>query len=169
MMPMLWYALRSKPNKEMSLWREVCARGLECYYPQLQVRPVNPRSRHILPYFPGYMFVRADLEKVGVSTFQWMPFGLGLVSFGGEPAQVPDDLVQAIRRRTDQLKEAGGEGSLKPGDVLVIQEGPFEGYQALFDAYLPGDERVRVFLNLLKDQQMKVVLSARQVERKIQG
>jgi hypothetical protein len=26
---MFWYAVRSKPNKEMSLWREVCARGLE--------------------------------------------------------------------------------------------------------------------------------------------
>jgi transcription antitermination factor NusG len=166
---MNWYALRSKPNKEMPLWREVSARGLECYYPQLQVCPVNPRSRKTRPYFPGYLFVRADLERVGASTFQWMPFALGLVSFGGEPAQVPDDLVQAIRRRSEQIGNGAGKRleGLKPGDALMIRNGPFEGYQALFDAYLPGNERVRVFLNLLREQRMKLVLPAMQVERKI--
>ena len=163
-----WYALRSKPHKETALWREVCARGLECFYPQLHVRPVNARSRRTRPYFPGYLFVRADLESVGVSMFQWMPFSLGLVSFGGEPARVPEGLVQAIRKRTGEINDAGGEliDALKPGDALVIRDGPFAGYQAVFDTQVPGRERVRVFLQLLEVQQLKLELPAIYIERK---
>jgi transcriptional antiterminator RfaH len=164
---MIWYALRSKPNKEMTLWRELCARGLECFYPQLRVRPVNPRSRNIRPYFPGYLFLHADIERIGVSTFQWMPFSVGLVSFGGEPASVPDNLINAIRRRVDEINAAGGEQleGLKRGEVVVIQDGPFDGYEAIFDVRLPGSDRVRVFLKLLEVRQMKLELPAIQIQR----
>ena len=59
--------MRSKPNKEMPLWHEIRARGVECFYPYLRVEPVNPRCRTIQPYFPGYLFVHADLEQIGFS------------------------------------------------------------------------------------------------------
>ena len=151
----------------MTLWQEVCARGLGCFYPQLRVRPVNPRSRTVRPYFPGYLFVQADIERVGVSAFQWMPFSLGLVSFGDEPASVPEGLVHAIRQRVDEINAWGGEqlAGLKRGELVVIQDGPFEGYEAIFDAHLPGSERVRVFLKLLKVRQMKLELPAIQIQR----
>ena len=38
---------------------------------------------------------------------------------------------------------------LKRGDVVKIQSGPFAGYDAIFDARLSGQERVRVLLQLL--------------------
>lgn len=164
---MNWYVIRSKPHKEVSLWREVRARGLECFYPQLHVHPVNPRSRTVRPYFPGYLFLKADLASVGVSALQWMPFSQGLVSFGGEPAQVPDELVHAIRRRVEQINAAGGEQleGLKRGETVVIHEGPFDGYEAIFDGRLPGNERVRVLLELLEARQMKIELPAIQIQR----
>ena len=75
-----WYALRSKPRKEEALWGQLLARGFETFYPRLRINPVNPRARKLAPYFPGYMFVYADLEEVGPSTFNYMPFSLGLGS-----------------------------------------------------------------------------------------
>ena len=84
-----WYALRSKPRKEEVVWKQVRTQGFEAYFPRLRVNPVNPRSRKLRPYFPGYLFVYADLEEVGVSVFQWMPHSIGLVCFGGEPAASP--------------------------------------------------------------------------------
>jgi len=164
---MQWYALRSKPNKEMPLWRELSARGLESYYPHLCVKPANYRSRTTRPYFPGYLFLHANLDCVGLSTLQWMPFSLGLVCFGGEPASVPDGMLHAIRRRVDEINAAGGEqlDGLQPGDPVRIQGGPFEGYQAIFDARLPGTERVRVFLQLLRVRQMKLELPANQIQK----
>jgi transcriptional antiterminator RfaH len=168
-MPSNWYALRSKPRKEDVVWRQALSQGFEVYYPRLRVHPVNPRSRKVKAYFPGYLFVQADVENTGVALFQWMPHTLGLVNFGGEPAVVPDHLVQAIRQRVDQINAAGGEvfDGLKPGQVVWISDGPFRGYEAIFDARLPGNERVRVLLEFLGNRrQVAVVLEVGQIERK---
>ncbi len=160
-----WYVLRSKARKEDAVFAQARQHGLEVFYPRLRVNPVNPRSRKVRPYFPGYMFVHVDLEEVGISTLQWMPHSLGLVQFGGEPATVPDSMIQAIRKRTEEIAEAGGELFLDvaPGDAVRIQEGPFAGYDAIFDARLPGTERVRVLLQFLNDRQVSVELQAGQI------
>ena len=163
-----WYVLRSKPNKEMILWREVTAHGFESFYPRLHVYPVNPRSRKVTPYFPGYLFLHAALEQIGISTFQWMPFSSGLVSFDGVPATVPDNLIQAIRRHVEEMNAAGRPerqvAGLKRGDLVVIQGGPFDGYEAIFDTCLAGTERVRVLLKLLQVRQLSVELPATQIQ-----
>ena len=166
-MSVQWHVLRSKPNKEMSLWRELVTRGFECFYPQLHLRPANPRSRKVRAYFPGYMFVQTDMEQVGASTFRWMPFSSGFIAFDGVPATVPDNLLQAIRRHVDQINAAGEQllAGLRPGDAVVIEGGPFDGYDAIFDVRLSGTERVRVLLKLLQSRQLNVELPAAQIQR----
>lgn len=164
-----WYALRSKPRKEDALSRQVNSQGFEVFYPQLRVNPVNPRSRKWRPYFPGYLFIHVDLEQAGLSVFQWMPYSLGLVSFGDIPSDVPDHLIEAIRRRVDHVARAGGEilDGLKQGDVVSVRDGPFAGYEAIFDIKLPGNERVRVLLEMLGNQRkVAVELAAGQIRRK---
>ena len=164
-MTMKWYVLRSKPNKEMALWGELTARGYECFYPKIYARPVDPRSRKIRPYFPGYLFLHGELENIGVSTLQWMPFSTGLVSFGGIPATVPENLVQAIGRQVEAVNAAIGKPltGLKRGERVIIEDGLFAGYEAIFDARLPGRERVRVLLKLLYSRQVHVELPESQI------
>ena len=167
-MPYHWYALRSKSRKEDAVCRQVQSQGFEVFYPSLRVHPVNPRSRKIVPYFPGYLFVAADLEQVGISIFQWMPHTLGLVSFGGEPSIVPENLILAIQKRVDEINAAGGEifDGLKPGETVWISDGPFQGFEAIFDGRLPGSERVRVLLEFLGNRRkVSVVLEASQIQR----
>ena len=163
-----WYALRSKPRKEDVLWRQLHTQGFEVFYPRLRVHPVNPRSRKLVPYFPGYMFVQVDLEAVGLSTFQWMPHAIGLVNFDGEPAAVPDNLIHEINKQVTRLAASGGElfADLKPGDKVNISEGLFVGYEAIFDTRLPGSERVRVLIRMLSDRRVLVELQAGQITRK---
>jgi len=169
-MPISWYALRSKPRKEEVLWQQLLAREYEVFYPRLRVHPVNPRSRKLRPYFPGYMFVQVDLEETGLSTFKWMPHAIGLVSFDNEPATVPDNLIYEVRKRVEEIAAAGGEfyDGLKQGDPVRISSGPFEGYEAIFDTRLPGSERVRVLIQMLSDRNIPVEIKASQVERKRQ-
>lgn len=167
-MTLHWYALRSKPRKEDIVWKQVNERGFEVFYPRLRVNPVNPRSRKFKPYFPGYIFVRADIESSGMSTFQWLPHSTGLVSFGGEPAPVPDNLIHAIRERVNEITKAGGEvfDALHKGDVVRINYGPFEGYEAIFDIQLPGTERVRVLLQFLSNRYVPIELEASHLQPK---
>ena len=168
-MPLHWYALRTKARKEDVVWQQLLTQGIEHYYPRVRVHPVNPRARKIKPYFPGYLFVRVDLDEKGRSAFQWMPHSLGLVSFGGEPARIPDNVMHEMKQRVQEIAEAGGEifDGLKPGDPVRIQAGPFAGYEAIFDTRLDGRERVRVLLQFINDQrEVPVELDASQIEKR---
>ncbi len=166
-MTIRWYALRSKPRKEDIVWRQLQAREVTVFYPRLRVNPVNPRAKKVKPYFPGYMFVCVDLSETGLSAFQWMPHAVGLVTFGGEPAHVPENLIHAIREKVEKIAELGGEmfENLKSGDPVRIQDGPFEGYEAIFDTRLPGSERVRVLLELINARRVPVELNAGQIDK----
>lgn len=160
-----WYALHSKPHKEDAVWEQLRLRAIETFYPRLYAQPVNPRARKVKPFFPGYLFVRVDLEQVGTSMFEWMPFANGLVQFGGVPAHVPDPLIAAVQSHLDEINVAGGEVlyKVKPGDRVEIKDGAFVGYEAIFDQCLNGGERVRVLLQMLSDRQILVELHVSQI------
>jgi transcription antitermination factor NusG len=163
-----WYVLRSKPRKEDVVWQQLQTKNIENYYPRIRVHPVNPRARKIKPYFPGYLFIYADLEALGVSTFKWMPHSLGFVSFDGVPARIPDIVIGDLKKRIQEINDAGGEvfDGLEPGDKVRIQDGPFSGYEAVFDARLPGQERVRVLLKLITNlRQIPVELGTSQIRK----
>jgi len=160
-----WYALRSKPQKEEFLYSQLLARGVEAFFPALYVKPVNPRCRTIRPYFPGYLFARMDMEMEGYSVFQWMLGSLGLVSFGGEPASVPLELIHAVQRSVDHANAGFGKKWIfASGDLVVVREGIFDGYEAIFDSHMPGNDRVRVLLQYLKGRQVPLVLPIDQIE-----
>lgn len=166
---MHWYVLRSKPNKETLLWEQLNIRKVETFHAQIRVQTVNPRARKLKAYFPGYVFVHVDLEQVALSTLQWMPGAIGFVSFDCQPSLVPDALIHAIKRRVDEINAAGGEifHGLKQGDLVEIRSGPFAGYEAIFDARLPGSERVRVLLKMLQGRSAKMEVPAGLLERKM--
>ena len=160
-----WYVIRSKVHRESYLKKELDARDVTCFFPHLKVKPVNPRSKRIRPYFPGYLFVRADLGKIGKSCLQWVPYSMGLVHFGGEPAVVPDGLVFEIRKTVDEINKNGGLKTKKylSGDGIRIVDGYFTGYGGVFDIYLEGTDRVRILLDLLTGRQMPLTLDEQQI------
>jgi hypothetical protein len=49
---------------------------------------------------------------------------------------------------------------------VVVQDGPFEGYEAIFDVRLPGSERVRILLKMLSDRHLPIELRAGQIRKK---
>jgi len=166
-MPLSWYAIRSKPNKEEFLAGQLKASEIKIFFPVLRVKPVNPRSRKIRPYFPGYLFVQVDLDVINVSDLRWMPGASSLVSFDGEPASVPDLLIDALKKHVDHHNKTfqNKRKNFETGDVVMIEDGPFAGHEAVFDINISGEDRVRVLLNLLTGRQMPIEIEGRQIRR----
>lgn len=166
-MSTFWYVIHSQVNKEDSLKRQLEIKGLTYFYPTLRVKPVNPRSRKIRPYFPGYLFISLDLNQTSASDLQWMPYSAGLVSFGGEPARVPDNIIEALRRKLPAINDETQSVSdgLEAGDTIVIKGGPFEGFEGIFQTHLSGKERVQILLKMLSNQVVPLDLPESQVER----
>lgn len=167
-MTLTWYALRSKPRMEEFLCDQVRNRGMEAFSPCIKVKAVNPRARKFKPYFPGYIFVRTNLELTKHVSFQYLPGSAGMVQFGGEAAFIPDVLIYAIQRKVDDINAYGRERFelLKKGERVCIDSGPFTGYDAIFDSRLSGSDRVRVLIGLLKNRHMRVELPTFQVRKK---
>jgi len=99
---------------------------------------------------------------MGLSALQYVPGSAGLITFGGTPASVPEGLIHAIRQRVEEINSTGGElfEALKSGETVLVHSGPFAGYEAIFDGRLPGTERVKVLLKLLRNRKMLIELPA---------
>ncbi|MCH7662879.1 MAG: hypothetical protein IH859_03305 [Chloroflexi bacterium] len=163
-----WYALRTKPHKERVLHQQVVSRKIECFFPRVKINPINPRSAKIRPYFPGYMFVNVDITVHGASSFQWMPYSLGLVCSDDEPGPIPDEIILALKKRITQIRDNGGLvfDQLHPGMQVRITGGPFRGYEAIFDTRLDGQKRVRVLLQLINHRQIPIEMQVGQIAKK---
>src|ERR1017187_9157461 len=116
---MHWFALTVKPRHEKAVAEHLLARSLESYAPVYRERRRwSDRLRTVeLPLFPRYVFCRfsfADRLKV-IS----MPSVQSVVGFGGEPAPVQHEEIDAVKT----LAGSGLEGILareKSGYRVVI-------------------------------------------------
>ncbi|MDX1664741.1 MAG: transcription termination/antitermination NusG family protein [Candidatus Promineifilaceae bacterium] len=162
-----WYVLRTKPHKERSVYQLLKSRDFDVYFPSIEVEPVNPRAARVRPFFPGYMFVRLDLDEQGENVLRWMPGTNGLVRFGGEPATVPESLIGELKKRLKQLAEAPPprEDLPQKGDRVRIISGPFAGYEAIFDTRLSGRDRVQVLMTFLSHRPQRLRLDESDIEK----
>ncbi|MCB0007652.1 MAG: hypothetical protein KDE04_14400 [Anaerolineales bacterium] len=162
-----WYALRTKPHKEQLVLRQLQSAEIEAYFPCLRVKPVNPRARKIRPYFPGYMFVQLDLDEHGSNALSWLPGSRGLVVFGDQPSVVPDNLITRLRQDVAAAtqREWDATHNFRPGDRVRIVDGPFAGYEALFDKKLAGNDRVQLLLAFLSRHAQPIQLPTGHIRR----
>ena len=147
--------MQCKPKKEDFVYKQLCTREIEAFYPKVQKKRANSRMCRFKPYFPGYLFVCVDFNQHQPAELKWLPGSIHLVSIGDEPARVPSALIHAIRQKVDEINAAGNpmvEEQYKTGDPVIIQKGPFDGFKAIFDTELSGTERVRVLLQGLHRQ-----------------
>lgn len=156
-----WYVFQSKARKERFLCEQLHLREIETFFPCVHSKSANPHHQKLQPYFPGYVFGRLDLEACGRSTLEWLPGAVRIVSFGGEPVSVQDYLIQVLREHIESINRLmpAIPNSFQPGDIVKIQEGPFAGYEAIFNAHLPGRDRAEVLLKMLEGSQLRVELA----------
>jgi transcription elongation factor/antiterminator RfaH len=147
-----WYALFTKPRKEHQVADALAEKGIETYVPTIQVRT---RRRRLVKraFFPRYIFARIDFDVVGVSVVRWTPGLTNIVSFDGRPAWVPDEIVERLKERLDDISAAKEDqdyaSRFRPGDRVRILDGPFKDFDAVFDRRLSASDRVRVLLDVL--------------------
>jgi transcription elongation factor/antiterminator RfaH len=161
-----WYVIHSKPRKEALLRERLRIQRIEVYLPSIRVKPVNPRARKEQPFFPGYLFIHVDLEQISISELRRIPGTTGIVCYGGEPATVGDSLIRTIQKQIEDITESNNQSAnrFKSGDWVVINDGPFANFKAMFDCRLSSQDRVRVFLELLQGQKMRLELSANDLQ-----
>ena len=147
-----WYAVHTKPRKETQVEGFLQGQGFEVYLPAVEVpNRRRPRQRRAQPFFARYLFVRLDPTIVPLSSVNWAQGVTSVVTFGGEPAVVQDEVVRWLQKRLAALDP--GEffrGPLpQPNERVRVTAGPLQGMEAIFDRRLSAEDRARVLIELL--------------------
>jgi hypothetical protein len=98
------------------------------------------------------MFIRVDLSKIALTTFQWMPMTEGLVCVADTPAFIPDRIVHAIYRNLWRMNSTilGTPEQLNEENQSVTDEVIVPADGSLFDQKLSGRERANALLQMLQ-------------------
>lgn len=144
-----WYLIQTKPRQEERAEEHLRRQQFECYRPE---KPRVHSSRSAEPLFPGYLFIRLDRHLDN-----WYPIrstrGVArVVSFGGEPTPVKDELIEQLRQRLAVAPQPARTPAFKPGDKVQLLAGSFRELEAIF-VCADGDERSVILLNLLQREQ----------------
>jgi len=147
-----WYAVSCKPRQEAVAEENLLRQGFHVYLPRIRIR--QRRRGHWIDavevLFPRYIFIRIDPERRSTATVRSTRGAVGMVRFGGQPAVVPDAVMDALRQREDAA--SGMHEDQRPlfsaGETIKLVDGPLAGMEGVFTEQ-DGDKRVIVLLELL--------------------
>jgi transcriptional antiterminator RfaH len=162
-----WYVVHTNPKQEDRADSNLRSWGIETLLPKLKTRRVNEFTGALTyltkPLFPGYMFARFNARK----QLAKISFTRGVhhvVSFGGEPTPVEDEIIAIISERIDENGFVKIGDELKQGDKVVIKAGPLKDFEGIFERELNDSERISVLLTTI-NYQGRVVVNRDLLER----
>ncbi len=140
-----WYALYTCPRHEKHVARQIEQRHISCFLPLYRsVRRWKDRRKELeLALFPGYVFVRMDLQdKLRVLQ---VPGAVRLVTFNGQPAALPEQEIECLRNRQSSCGTIEPHPYLCVGRRVRVRNGPLQGLEGIIRR---SKDKCRVVLSL---------------------
>ena len=130
-LPRAWYALYTRHQHEKTVAQILNSKGFET------LLPLYPAARRwadrtkllFLPLFPCYVFINAGLERR--LAIMMTPGVHSLVSNAGEPAAIPSEEIDAVRRAVESGARVEPHPLLKCGDWVRVKCGPLTGIEGI--------------------------------------
>ena len=149
-----WYLIHSKARQEDMAELNLRLLGVETFCPRLRklksTRSKAQNEGEVL--FPGYLFVRVDMTTE-YRKVTYVHGVLRVVKFGAEPALVEDEIIDSIRKRVHNgFVHLPQPPSLRTGQIVHINKGPFIGFEAIFEQELNGTQRVALLMKTVAFQ-----------------
>jgi transcriptional antiterminator RfaH len=147
---MKWYVLQTKPKKEGEAKSYLSTKGVEVFNPLIETFiPRNGRiSKELKPLFPSYIFAKFELEQ-NYPLVRWARGVKRVLGFGGYPTSVSEEVIEMIRKRTDDSGVVKKTNQFKFNDMVRIKSGPLKDLSGIFERWVSDSERVRILLNLI--------------------
>lgn len=146
-----WYVVYSKPHKEEQAQFHLRAKGVEVFFPRLDVTRASEARKRIVPLFPNYLFVNIELDAEA-HRVMWSPGVKRIISFGDRPAPLDGSVIEFLQQQTDRDGAIKARSRLRAGQEVEIRGGPFDGLWGIIQDPPDAKGRVRVLLKLLSRQ-----------------
>ena len=147
-----WYLIRTRPRCERLALLALEREGFEFFFPRVRT-PLRRAPRGGAPLFPGYVFLRHDVESRDWTSVRRLPGILGWVHFGGVVPPVPDEVITDLVGRVEAINREGGLWSrFRPGDRVRVTSGKIETLAEVVEEPKSPGARVRVLLECMGRQ-----------------
>jgi transcriptional antiterminator NusG len=142
-----WYVLHTKSRFENLVNDGLLKKSLEVYLPKIQVQS-RRRDRKLVirvPLFPGYVFVKTDLNPYEHLEIVKTVGAVRLIGSKAGPIPVPDETVSSLQIMVSGNQPISTGSRLKKGDRVMVVNGPFTGVTGIFIRY---NSQGRVVVNI---------------------
>jgi transcription antitermination factor NusG len=146
-----WFLIHSQPCREHAVISKLKAFQVETFLP---LTPHQRANKQHCPLFPSYVFAAFPYEfhRDVNDSLSRLPLLGRVVYFGNQPAQVPQEVIAAMRERADGRGMIGAvdhraTAAFNHGDKVGVVAGPLKGFEGVFDCALSSHDRVRILLD----------------------
>jgi transcription elongation factor/antiterminator RfaH len=142
-----WYVLHTKSRFENVVHEGLEKKAFEVFLPKIKVKSKR-RDRRLMiqvPLFPGYLFVKTDLNPYAHLEIVKTIGAVRLIGSKKTPIAVQQNTIDSLKIMvaTDHPVFTGTQ--FKKGDRVVVIQGPFTGVTGTFIRY---KSRGRVIVNI---------------------
>jgi transcription elongation factor/antiterminator RfaH len=159
-----WHCVYCKPKNAPIAQRHLENAGLKTFLPLYKIKKKRGGKviEEIRELFPNYLFV-----KFGMDDYRLVQYtrGVSKIIIGSEskPAVIDEDIIKAIQNRcVDGFVTL--QKNLRSGDKVIIKNGPFEGFEAIFMEEIKAGERVNILLKTISCD-LKLEISKNFIEK----
>jgi transcription antitermination factor NusG len=126
-----WFVLYTCPRHEKRVADQMERRSFSCFLPLYRsVRRWKDRRKELdLALFPGYVFVRMELEK-RLQVLQ-LPGVVRFISFNGQPVALPTEEIEALQRRLSGNVKVEPHPYLRAGRRVRVRSGTLQGLEGI--------------------------------------
>ena len=145
-----WYVLHTKSRFENVVHEGLLKKNIDAFLPKIKV-PSKRRDRRMtikVPLFPGYLFVRSDLNPHRHLDIVKTAGAVRLIGTKDGPVPVPDATVDSLEIMVSTELPVSTGSRLQKGDPVMVISGPFAGVTGTFVRYR-GKRRVVVNIEAL--------------------
>jgi transcription elongation factor/antiterminator RfaH len=145
-----WYVLHTRSRFENVVNDGLLKKSFEVFLPKVQVQSKR-RDRKLMirvPVFPGYLFVRSDLNPYEHIEIVKTVGAVRLVGTKDGPVPVTDETINSLKIMVNVDSPIITGKRLVKGDKVIVVQGPFTGVIGTFVSYR-GKERVVINIEAL--------------------
>ena len=145
-----WYALHTKSRFENVVSDGLIKKSMDAFLPKIKVKS-RRRDRKLMiqvPLFPGYIFVKTDLNPIEHLEILKTIGAVRLVGNKDGPISISDETIESLKIMVATEHPIATGSRFKKGDRVMVVYGPFAGVTGTFVRYR-GKERVIVNIEAL--------------------
>ena len=160
-----WYAVYAQVRHESKVYSRLLAKSFECLLPQMErwSRRRDRRKKIQVPIFPGYLFVRAELDNYEQVKILQTPGVVRIVRNEDGPLPVPDSQMSSLITLLDNATVLTVHPYLQEGMQVRIVNGPLYGCEGILVRKKHDKARLVVAIDIIQ-QAVSVELNEDDVE-----